>query len=64
VAPALRTPEDARSVARATLTELGGRLDRALAGTGLDAYTRAHYADSRQRIRQALNAQVVSGVLR
>jgi hypothetical protein len=59
VAPALGTPEDARSVARATLTELGGRLDRAMEGTNLDAYTRAHYGDSRQRIRQALNAQVV-----
>jgi len=66
VSPALGTPEDARSVARATLTELGGRLDRALAGAGLDAYTRAHYTDSRQRIRQVLNAQVVqaTGVVR
>lgn len=59
VSPTLGTPEDARSVARATLSDLGGRLDRALAGTGLDASTRAHYGDSRQRIRQALNAQVV-----
>jgi hypothetical protein len=59
VAPAPGTPEDARSVARATLVDLGGRLDRATTGTGLDAYTRAHYSDSRQRIRQALNAQVV-----
>jgi hypothetical protein len=59
VSPPLGTPEDARSVARATLTDLGGRLDRALGSSGLDAYTRAHYVDSRQRIRQALNASVV-----
>jgi hypothetical protein len=59
VAPTLATPEDARSVARATLTDLSARLDRALAGSGLDAYTRAHYVDSRQRIRQTLNAGVV-----
>ena len=35
----------------------------ALAGsTQLDAYTRAHFADSRQRILQTLNAQVVQPV--
>ncbi|PYP74514.1 MAG: hypothetical protein DMD41_01375 [Gemmatimonadetes bacterium] len=56
-------PEDARTVARATLGDLAARLDQALAGGGsLDAYTRAHYADSRERIRQALNAQMVQTV--
>jgi hypothetical protein len=59
VAPRLGTPEDARAVARTALQDLGNRLDRALTGSRLDAYTRAHYADSRQRLRQALNAQVV-----
>jgi hypothetical protein len=59
VTPLRGTPEDARAVARATLGELGGRLDRALATPGLDAYSRAHYADARQRIRQALNAQML-----
>jgi len=56
-------PEDARTVARATLGDLAAHLDQALAGGGsLDAYTRAHYADSRERIRQALNAQMVQTV--
>lgn len=60
VSPLPGTPEDARTVARATLAELGSRLDQALAGGNqLDVYTRAHLADSRQRIQQALNAQVV-----
>ena len=59
VNPYLGTPDDARTVARATLTDLGARLTHALAGGGLDAYTRAHYADSRERIAQALNAQVM-----
>ncbi len=59
VNPFLGTPDDARTVARATLTDLGARLTHALALGGLDTYTRAHYADSRQRITQALNAQVV-----
>lgn len=60
VSPLPGTPADARTVARATLAELGSRLDQALAGGNqLDVYTRAHLADSRQRIQQALNAQVV-----
>ncbi len=59
VNPAPGTPEDARTVARVTLTDLSGRLGRALGASGLDGYTRAHYADSRSRIEQALSAQVV-----
>jgi hypothetical protein len=39
--------------------ELNGRLTRALAAVGLDAYTRAHYADARAKIEQALRAQAV-----
>ena len=39
---------------------LSGALGRALVPANeLDGYTQAHYADSRQRIEQALNAQVV-----
>jgi hypothetical protein len=50
-------------VARATLGDLAAHLDKALAGSALlDAYTRAHDADSRERIRQALNAQIVQTV--
>jgi len=59
LAPAAGTPEDARSVARATLVRLGTALERAGAASGLDASTRAHYADSRERVRQALSASVV-----
>ncbi len=59
VNPPLGTPEDARTVARQTLAELRTRLGTALASNRLDAYTRAHFADSRVRIAQALSAQVV-----
>ncbi len=66
LSPSAGTPEDARSVARATLVRLGATLDRAGATAGLDAYTRAHVADSRERIRQALSASVVqpTGIMR
>jgi Met-zincin/Domain of unknown function (DUF5117)/Domain of unknown function (DUF5118) len=60
VTPERGTPEDARAVARASLADLRVHLERALApGNELDAYTRDHFADSRERIQQALNAQVV-----
>lgn len=61
VSPLPETPEDARSLARAALAELGGELDRALLrrGSELDPYTRAHLVDSRERISQALNAQLI-----
>jgi hypothetical protein len=60
VNPLPDTPEDARTLARATLAELGAELDRALVrrGVELDTYTRAHLVDSRERITQALNAQM------
>ncbi len=55
------TPEDARSVARMTLEDLEAQIERASArsGTQLDTYTRAHLADSRERIAQALHAEIV-----
>ncbi len=59
VSPNPGTPDDARALARVTLVELNGRLVRALTAGGLDAYTRAHYADSRAKIEQALRAQAV-----
>jgi hypothetical protein len=61
VSPVPDMPEDARTLARATLAELGGELDRALLrrGTELDPYTRAHLVDSKERISQALNAQLI-----
>jgi hypothetical protein len=54
------TPEDARTLARATLADLATQLDRAMARRTieLDPYTRAHLVDSRERISQALNAQM------
>ncbi len=61
VEPPAGAPEDARSLARATLVELDHRLAHALEedGTDLDAYTRAHLADSRERIARALDAQMI-----
>jgi hypothetical protein len=59
--PALGTPEDARSLARATLSDLAGGIEHALDARGedLDDYTRAHLADSRERITRALEAPMV-----
>ena len=61
VSPAPGTPEDARALARMTLAGLGGDIDRALAvpRPEMDAYTRAHLVDSRERISRALDAQMV-----
>src|SRR6266487_2619503 len=60
VTPEPGMPEDARTVARATLASLSSALGRALVPANeLDGYTQAHFADSRQRIEQALNAHVV-----
>jgi Met-zincin/Domain of unknown function (DUF5117) len=61
VNPVPGAPEDARALARATLVSLGATLDRALAAPRpeLDAYTRAHLADSRDRIARALDAQMI-----
>jgi len=61
VEPPAGVPEDARSLARATLVDLDHGLVHALEEdeAGLDAYTRAHLADSRERIARALAAQMV-----
>ena len=61
VTPVAGTPEDARALARATLVDLEGRLAHALDDdrASLDAYTRAHLADSRERIARALEAQMI-----
>jgi hypothetical protein len=60
VAPPDRLPGDARSIARAQLRQLDGRIATALQqrGGAMDAYTRAHLAESRDRIAQALEASV------
>jgi hypothetical protein len=62
VNPLPETPEDARTLARMTLADLAGQLDRARR-TELDTYTRAHLIDSRERIAQALNAQILQNAV-
>jgi hypothetical protein len=59
LSPATGTPEDARTLARASLVDLGARIDRVSQHqrTALDAYTRAHLLDSRERIAQALDGR-------
>jgi hypothetical protein len=60
VNPVPGTPEDARTLARATLVELNASLAHAMRSSrDLDAYTQAHLADSRERINQTLNAQII-----
>jgi hypothetical protein len=61
LSPASDMPEDARTLARATLSELAGELDRGLLRrtVELDLYTKAHLLDSKERIAQALNAQLI-----
>ena len=61
VNPAPGTPEDARALARTTLAGLGGDIDRAMVipRPDLDAYTRAHLMDARDRISRALDAQMI-----
>ncbi|HEY8258821.1 MAG TPA: zinc-dependent metalloprotease [Gemmatimonadales bacterium] len=61
LSPAPGTPEDARALARMTLTSLATELDRVLGAPrpDLDPYTRAHLVDTRQRIRQTLDAPLI-----
>jgi hypothetical protein len=61
VNPAPATPEDGRALARAALVDLEERLAHALDDdrAGLDLYTRAHLADSRERIVRALEAPMI-----
>ena len=58
-APPPGTPEDARALARMSLAQIGADLDRVLAAPkpDLDAYTRAHFVDSRERIGQTLDTR-------
>ncbi|MEZ0336227.1 MAG: zinc-dependent metalloprotease, partial [Gemmatimonadales bacterium] len=62
VSPAPGTPEDARTLARMTLADLGARVDRIPQNqrAALDAYTQAHLTDSRERIAQALDGRTLS----
>jgi hypothetical protein len=56
VTPPARMPADARSVARYRLQDLDARIGRALGNGSLDAYTRAHLLESRQRIARVMDA--------
>ncbi len=53
-------PADARTLARMHLSQLNEGIDRTLAAEGLtlDDYSRAHLIDCRERIQQALNAEL------
>ncbi|HEX6057434.1 MAG TPA: zinc-dependent metalloprotease [Gemmatimonadaceae bacterium] len=51
-----RLPADARAVARAELVSLRRRIDARRAAGGFDAYTRAHLAESSDRIEAILDA--------
>lgn len=52
-------PGDASALARLELSELSGRLGRALAGARIDRSTRAHLAETRARIDRVLEATLV-----
>ncbi len=58
-----RAPEDARTLAWYQLRQLNEAIDRAVDrhGNTLDLYTRAHLAESRDRITKALAARMQSG---
>jgi len=56
VAPAAGTPADACALARADLVSLRGSMEKALGGTSLDAYSRAHLGEGRAMIDAALDA--------
>ena len=52
----LRVPEHARSLARLELSELDGSLAKALRSHSIDRDTRAHFEETRARIKKALEA--------
>ncbi len=55
VVEGLGYPSDSVPLARYELSQLSGRLDRALASNSLDVATRAHLDDMRSRVRHALD---------
>jgi hypothetical protein len=57
----IAAPEDARTLAWYNLRQLRSALDRTLRKANkLDAYTRAHLEETRDRIDKTLNAQLQS----
>ena len=57
--PAKGTPEDASTMARATLKSVRGKIQTALGKGSLDAATRAHLDETMARIDAALSAQMM-----
>jgi hypothetical protein len=58
VNPPNGTPDDARALARLQLTRIDGRITTTLAGkTPIGDYSRAHFMETRARIKRALEAQ-------
>jgi hypothetical protein len=58
VNPTPGTPDDARALARLQLTRIDQRISTAMAGKAtLGDYTRAHFLETRARIKRALEAQ-------
>jgi hypothetical protein len=55
-------PADARSLARAHLKEISGRIDKALGDKALtvNETTRAHLDECKERIAKALNASMTA----
>ena len=51
---------DCHAVARMSLKNLGGAIDKTLDGKALDEYTRAHLLDSQSRITAALEAEFLA----
>jgi len=59
VRPSPDAPEDAVTMARASLVEIKGRIETALKAGSMDAATKAHLDETRQRIDAALSAQMM-----
>jgi len=59
IPPTPRPPEDATTLARASLVEIQGKIRKVSAGgTVTDATTRAHLRETDERISEALKAQM------
>jgi len=58
VGPSIGAPDDARGLARLQLSRIDQRITGAMAGkTVLGDYTRAHFLETRARIKRAMDAQ-------
>lgn len=60
--PEAGTPEDARTLARANLVDLRGKIDRPLSSARPDYTSRAQLEKTRARIERALEARLQAPV--